>query len=409
MPHPWPLILFIIVLVCVAAGSAALLRAAGMNRLGARSIGGILAGLLLGPSIGGAMFPEVYRQHIRGGHEQQRSLEQHIRRHDADRLAAEHARVDFDEYQHLRQQQNREQLRAAQEVTAAEIEHQYWLRGCMVVFIVIVLVSSGLLSREGNVQRPQWAMPLSVGLWAAAVPGGIAFAAAYWWWDGLAMGSALFAAGVAVGPWALSRQEATVADEVEIGGAGLIQNAGRVASTMAIILTIGATLLTQQSPQWWWSTVLLAMPVGWAASCNRRFSNSVRAREEWMVANFDLWIIPGLAAMITVHLDFIRDFSVWPVLLAAILSSDGRWLGAVLGAMLPGGRTMLRTMRLVIPSMAAGPNQLAIAGIALLTGAVPVALVVAVVIGAGLVDLTSLTRRRLADQLARTEDELNHG
>jgi hypothetical protein len=128
-----------------------------------------------------------------------------------------------------------------------------------------------------------------------------------------------------------------------------------------------------------------------------------------MVANFDLWIIPGLAAMITVHLDFIRDFSVWPVLLAAILSSDGRWLGAVLGAMLPGGRTMLRTMRLVIPSMAAGPNQLAIAGIALLTGAVPVALVVAVVIGAGLVDLTSLTRRRLADQLARTEDELNHG
>ena len=398
-----PLIGFVFVLVLLGAGTAALLRRAGMNRTGARSFGGVLAGLLMSPGILGAIDAERYRTFVLGGVEEHRALVQVARRHGADRVAAEHARIDFEQRDTLEREQQRELATAQQTMSRAEFRHQRAMIVITGVFIGAVLLGSGLSSIRDD-RRSGWPTAVSVGLWGAAVPGAAAFAAASWWWDCTPAMSATFAAGFAIGAWALTRLEATVADEVEVGGARLIQDAGRIASSLAIALAIGVGIWQVERSLWAYLALFLTLPIGWMLFGSRY---GVPGHERRLLTVFDLWVLPGLAALVTVRTNVAHDFSIWPLLVAVVLSSDGRWLGAALGAMLPGGRTALRTMRLVIPAMAAGPNQLALAGVASICGLLSDSLLLALVGGAALVDLTANTRRRLAFRIGQAESQFD--
>ena len=107
------------------------------------------------------------------------------------------------------------------------------------------------------------------------------------------------------------------------------------------------------------------------------------------------------------RIEFFNAFSLGPIILLGILSADGRWVGALFGALLPGGRKGLRTMRLVIGSMACAPTQLAVATLALHTRLISESTALALLGGAALIAITDGARRRMALQLASAEDELD--
>jgi hypothetical protein len=120
------------------------------------------------------------------------------------------------------------------------------------------------------------------------------------------------------------------------------------------------------------------------------------------------WVLlPALAACAAVRIEVIEHFAFWPLLILLLLSGDGRWLGAVTGALLLGGRRALRTMRLVLGSMACGPTQLAVLALAVHLWALPDELPLALLVGAIVIDATTPARRKIAQQLIEAETELS--
>ena len=121
---------------------------------------------------------------------------------------------------------------------------------------------------------------------------------------------------------------------------------------------------------------------------------------------FEIVFVPLLAACVGMKIDIYAHFSIWPLVVFVLLSGDGRWLGALMGALLPGGRKGMRTMRLVMGSMACGPTQLAVAAVAAHTWAVPESVPYALLLGAVYIEMSAPLRRIMARRLAQTEEEL---
>ena len=118
-------------------------------------------------------------------------------------------------------------------------------------------------------------------------------------------------------------------------------------------------------------------------------------------------VVPAVAASVGVRVDLLNDFAFWPILLIMLLSGDGRWLGAFVGEKVLGGRRGLRTMRLVLGSMAAGPTQLAVAAVAAHTWLVSPRYGLALLLGAVLVEGMAPARRGMAKRLIKTEEEMD--
>ena len=190
------------------------------------------------------------------------------------------------------------------------------------------------------------------------------------------------------------------ADEAEIGGARMIQSAGRAASIVAILWAALAI---------WWAlglresllaTPLLALPLGWMLPSRTNVGSTAINVIEWI-------IVPAVSAFVVMKIDAIEDFAIWPIVVAALVCGDGRWFGATLGALLPGGRRVLRTMRLVLGSMAAGPTQLAVTALGVHTGILSPSTSLALLIGAAVIEMSVPLRRRLAVQMETLEAELD--
>jgi hypothetical protein len=117
--------------------------------------------------------------------------------------------------------------------------------------------------------------------------------------------------------------------------------------------------------------------------------------------------VPAAAAGVAVKVDLLSDFAFWPVLVITLLSGDGRWLGAFVGARILGGRRGLRTMRLVLGSMAAGPTQLAVTAVAVHTWLLAPHFGLALLLGAVLLELMAPARHGMANRLIKTEEEID--
>jgi hypothetical protein len=177
-------------------------------------------------------------------------------------------------------------------------------------------------------------------------------------------------------------------------------------------------LMAQRGAEgWMWLAALAALPIGWLVGAllppARRAEEGRGDRRIGIDLSYlsrvvrDVFIVPALAASVALRIEWFHHFAIWPVLLLVILSGDARWLGALLGAMTLGGRRWLRTMRLVLGSMACGPTQLAITSIAIHGWILPERFVAALLLGAITVELTAPARRGLARRLAEAEVELD--
>ena len=96
----------------------------------------------------------------------------------------------------------------------------------------------------------------------------------------------------------------------------------------------------------------------------------------------------------------------WTIIVAVILTADGRWLAAGLGAMIGAERTPLRALRLVGGCAAAGPTQTCVAALGLWTGVFAPPIALALLIGAAWAAASENARRWAAKELEATEEEL---
>lgn len=361
------------------------------------AVSGVLAGLLLGPTVLGRVAPDFFQRVVVGAQSQQISLERLVRRHQADELAATRGLIDAQAMRELKQRHKAERELAERERDAARWESQRSLRVLSGALVALTMMAAAPFGIPRGGGKPDVASFLSIGAWAAAMPGALAFASVIWLLGGGEMEAAMVAAALAVGPWALAAGDREAADAAEINGARLIQAGGRVASIAALIIAGGALLQSRGVVGLTAAAPLAVLPLTWL------MPNLVSARAARVAAQHVL--LPALVATTLIKVDWIDDFAFWPLLVILLLSDDGRWLGAFIGAMLPGGRPALRTMRLVVGSMAAGPTQLAVTAVGVHSGMIPPRFVLPLVLGAVLIEVAAPVRRTFAHRVSQAEAE----
>lgn len=387
-------------LVLVPAGWAALLRWARCP--GWAVVGGLIGGLMLGPTIFGRVMPHQYEAMVPGGVRERLALQHLTGRHGADLIAAEIANLDDQQTAQLKQQQARE-LKEAQGIWQnATWAHQRPLRLLTSAIVLLTLLGAGVIALQDRPSRPGIVGPLSVGAWSAAVSGGLAFFAMRWLWDEGVAESAVIASAVAMGPWVLTAMDHDAANQAELGGAAMVQRAGRFATLLAVVTASWALWAMRGWGGLAIAAPLLAAPASWSIAPVMK-----KVPVTSLLAAFVRSIIvPALAASVAIKVDLYQDFAVWPIVIFMVLSGDGRWLGAFTGAMVLGQRRALRTMRLVLGSMAAGPTQLAVTAIAVHSAAISSKFTMALLLSAVLIEVTAPARRSMARRLIQTEQEI---
>lgn len=376
---------------------AALLRMAQCS--GWPVMGGIIAGILLGPTIMGRIpaIADIHESYFAGGAEQRRMLDETVRKQVAELLASEHAGTDLVVQRETaeRYQIERQHLEAA--LHDARRRDQLPMRMLCAVAVVLVLLGAGGWQRESQ-STAGWIAPVSIGMWSAVLPGAVAYSCCRAWFGFDETASLFASAAVMIGPWTLRTADRAAADRAEIGGARTVEAAGRFASILAIATVSWAAWHSAGAEGLLIASPLMTIIISWllpVALCR-----ALRTAAVWV-------FIPMLAALTTVKIELLIHFSLWPILIFAILSGDGRWCGAVVGAILPGGRRLLRTMRLVLGSMACGPSQLAVTALALHNGLLPPELALGLLAGTALIEVTAPMRHRAARELIDLEGEID--
>lgn len=382
-------------LALVAVLWAALLR--WVRLPGWSIVGGLVAGLLLGPTVLAKALPGTYEELYGGGVEARAELESAVREQERFRFAVTEAGASSEAVEALREQESEEiaPLRAALD-DAVERDQQAVL-AFTIVAVAALMFSTGFVGIPASEHRHNIAWPLNIGGWAAAIPGSLA-ALLLWWGDEPVPACLVAAAALMIGPWALTPIDREAADHVELGGARMIQNAGRVSSVIAIIVWLSALAMADG-----FALVMMGMPIavmiaGWVAP---------PVHGHWLRRAFEHSAVPIVVACAAITVNFFADLWFWPVLLFLLLSGDGRWLGAVIGASALGGRRGLRSMRLVLGAMAAGPSQAAVAAMGAQLDVLPNHLVVAALLGAVLIEVATPARRKVARGLEKTEHEID--
>jgi hypothetical protein len=359
-------------------------------------VGGMLAGVLLGPSIFGRIAPLSYERWFVGGVEQRQQLDSLRSRQGADLAAAQLARLGVEAARELRRGHAAELTAAERELALARHRDQRPMRTAVMALAASVLL--GGASRRSRARQPiAWLTPLSIGVWSAALPGAAALLLMTLAWNQAPLSAHIVAAAVAIGPWMTSQLDEQAADAAEIGGAATMQLAGRIASLLAIAAALGAarvfggpSLLLAMSPA-------LALPLSWLLAAVAPLRHAALAALQQHL------LLPMLAAAVAVRVDLFAHFDLWPIVLLMLLSGDGRWLGAMAGALVPGGRSPLRTMRLVLGSMSCGPTQLVVSALALWNGIIQERFAFGLLAGAALIEVLGPARRAIAHKLVQAE------
>lgn len=386
--------LAILIIIVVPVCAAALLKWARCP--GWALIGGAVAGIILGPSIFGRVLPDQFEKLFVGGITQRADLDQLRSRQGADVLAAEKTGAMAERLDEINRDQiaERKDLESAWE--KAKYNDQIALRYFTFVIVALTLLSAGSVSRQDKDQRANIVTSMSVGVWAAGLPGGLAFAAMYFLWDMPLEQSLVVAATTAIGPWALTVIDREAADQAELGGAAMMQNAGRIATVIAIITVAVALYIKSSAYGLLITTPLLAAVIPWLSPQLPHFIERAASH----------LFVPILGACVGMKIDIYTDFSIWPIIAILFIGGDIRWMGAYFGAMILGGRSSLRTMRLVLGSMACGPTQLAVTAIAIHTWSIPGKYAFALLLSAMLIEVTVGARRSMAQRLIETEEEI---
>lgn len=387
------MILGIMLVMVAAAGLARLLRST--NLPGHAVVAGLVVGIVLGPSVLGRIAPEYFTVLFDGGRGQ--AAEQY----NALLALRDHAAVNPGVTP-----PSPDALAAARDAWDAQRYRDQQPARIAITLLAALLLLSGAPQRRPPGASPAssaiadvgWLAPVSIGLWAALLPGGVAYLLLHFVLDFEQPAALAAAAGVAIGSWSLSRIDHAAADNAEIGGHVLMQRAALVASLVAISALLCSAWLGDTWLRLPWCAPLLLVIV---------LARGLAQPSRSMILTAQPLMIAALTALAMLRVDLLEAFSFWATLLIVLLSGDGRWTGAFLGAMLPGGRRSLRTMRLVMPAMAAVPTQLALASVGASAWLFPQELTLALLLGVAALDAAAPVRAATVDRLLEVEHELD--
>lgn len=392
------LTLFFLVLVTFAVTLSMLLRRLGAP--GGAILGGLIAGIILGPTFAGRFAPTWYERTVIGGFAEREELDRLTATHGMNRAARQHLGMPAEQAAPLDVNERDLEMAQRERVAAARWEHQTAARWFVAAMVGLLLLAAFARERPAG-ERPDWYQPVVTGLWAAALPGAIGLLFLRWW--GLE-GAMCLAAGACLGAGALlaPRSDLEVADEAEPGGHQLMHGAAGVAFAAAAIV-LGWAMVEHRG----WSGLAGLWPVGlgvaaWVIGSGRPLPTTWADRGRWAAERL---LTPALAAMIAYRIELFQHASIWIIVVLVLLSGDGRWCGAFIGAMLARARRALPTMRLVLASMAAGPTQVALTALALHLGLVREPVALGLLIGAMVMELTTPLRAAMASRAREVEKD----
>src|SRR5262245_1599143 len=146
MLQPVQTCVLLIALMATAVLCAALLRwargpSSALPNTAWSILGGVLAGVLLGPTIFGRVLPSQYESGFLGGVAERTLRDQLVRRHEADRLAAAHAHVDQSQVDELNLQFESELAQTTRTWRDAQWSHQTSQRWFTFALVAIALLA----------------------------------------------------------------------------------------------------------------------------------------------------------------------------------------------------------------------------------------------------------------------------
>ena len=399
LPNLFTVILFLCILIILATLIAIGLRA--VSAPGYAVLAGVLAGIMLGPTITGRISPGWYDTAIVGGTQERIDLI-------AQKEAAKQASATNGGSTPLEAQE--QILKRETALEHARWQHQQPWRIATVTFAGLFCFIAACRSRRRTThdESPGWYQPISIGLWALAAPG--AAAAIVLTWLGITIEACLAtAACIGTGAASITQIDAKAADDAEIGGSQLMQRAAIISTLAALAILTYAIVTEHDTARLLWMLPLLAIGIGWTII---RFSPPIIPKDppdnsqsmSWPTKLLSLVIVPSMTALIVVRIELFVHFAFWITLILAFLAGDGRWFGAFIGARLAGTRKSLHTMRLVLAAMSAGTTQIAFVAAAFASATVDESLTFALILAALFMEMTTNARSGLSKELEETEE-----
>jgi hypothetical protein len=383
----------IALLVAVAFGFAWLLRRAGFP--GAAAVGGIAAGLVLGPGVLGRIAPEVHDRLFGAAPAEFAAWREAERAVEATQFVAGSAGVD--------PASARVQVETL--VAETEVRRAAWhaaVERARRPFALVAICLAALVFLLGGSVRPSDAEAseggrrrgILLGAWNACVPAVLA-AVALRWLGEPAWSPTMFAAmaAVAAGAWPLEGADRASARQALPGGERIVRTAALLANAVALALFAAAAGLAAPHP--------LAIPAVVALAAAFALGPALGSflPDDRLVRTVLAVLVPSLAALAALRVEPFLDFR-WSLLVVlALIADDGRWLGGTLGSWLPGGISFDRAMRLGLLAIPASPAMLAIVAVSLATGWLSPAAAAGVLAGVLLIETLAPVRRRFAADL----------
>jgi len=177
----------------------------------------------------------------------------------------------------------------------------------------------------------------------------------------------------------------------------MLQTAARLA-TLITMLALGAALMADSRGVSWWSFApMLALPAAWL------ITPLIGSALHPLILFARHMAVPIITAITALNLDLFGDISIWPMAVILLFSDDGGGIGALLGAILPGGRRTLRGLQLALGSVAAGSTQLAVTAVGVHAGLIPPWAALPLLLGVLLIEATTGLRQRFSRQIGQLE------
>lgn len=385
-------------LALVAMSIAWLLRRGGVP--GAAIVAGLLLGVLAGPDVLGRAAPEVHRHWFAGAAESRSRLERSERIEMVGRSAVGDARLEV-EIDDRREVSDLSTGDLREQVAREERLHRRWARGIVVVLATLLIAAAGRDGVRGwRAIRRRRSESLLLGAWVAVVPAGLGMVLLQSTLvdDGGWASLFVIAAALAIGPWRLDADDVHRAAASEADGPDLLRATGLVASAVAAIAAAAAAW--SGGPTACMAVIGTGLGLGLVVGVLGR-TTTTRAPDRRSDAVGVL--LAPMVAIAMLEIGPREAFGWWPILVAAILTADGRYLGAVVAGVLPGSRRGLRAMRLFMPLTTVGPTQSAVAAAAIVSEAVPASIGLALLIAAAIPEVTAPFRGRTDRHLREAE------
>ncbi len=380
--------IFLLLTMVAAIGVARLLRGLGLP--GARIIGGLVVGIILGPVVLGRIAPNDWIRIVMGGQMERARIQEVERDHAAWRFAAATVPLSPEDFAAEAVRHRAELGPLEARLQAVETTHS---RPWTVLSILLAAgaAACGRASRRPLEPTPDREDSVAAGSWAALFPALATWAVfALTGRDAFGPEAMFTAAAVGIAAWSIESRDRRLAGDAS----AFLERA----SSTAIWIACGiAAIAAWKSGTGWGVAGVCALPMFIPIVRQPGFRRGFRRLR-------DEALLPSLAAVCVLRSEFLLDVPWGLTLVLIVIAGDGRWFGWYAGLRLSNAPAASPLRASLSITDVAGP-QLAVAATATALGVIGPGVGFALVIAAAAVDLTSPLRRHLARGVDRPGDE----